>query len=56
MSITSTVVTGISSDELHIIMHLPRERREPLYSKLHDAKMMKTSTGKISVIVRLPKT
>ena len=48
---------GISSDELHIIMHLPRERREPLYSKLHDAKMMKTSTGKkISVIVRLPKT
>ena len=48
---------GISSDELLIIIHLPRERKEPLYSKLHDAKMMKTSTGKkISVIVRLPKT
>ena len=39
-------------------MHgLPRERKEPLSSKLHDAKMTKTSTGKkIPVIVRLPKT
>ena len=37
-------------------MYLPRERKEPLYPKLHDAKMTKTSTDKkISVIyMRLP--
>ena len=43
---------GISSDELHIIMYLATERKEPLYSKLHEAKMTKTSNDKnISVII-----
>ena len=44
--------TGKSFDERHIIMYSPRERKELLYPKLHDAKMTKTSTDKkISVIV-----
>ena len=49
--------TGKSFDKRHIIMYSPRERKEPLYPKLHDAKMTKTSTDKkISVrYIRLPK-
>ena len=59
MSMKSTGY-AISLDEFHIIMHLPREKKEPLYSKLHRRSKTDENVHRIDkqfsvIVVRLPK-